>query len=67
MCAEALQQRNRHAGEELHASRLQPINKLSNFNHLSPSFQMRGTSQYVKNSTPADFNPSTNFSMPQSW
>ncbi len=42
--AEALQQRIRHAGEELHARRLQPINKPSNFNHLSPSFQMRGTS-----------------------
>ena len=45
MHAEALQQRiRRHAGEELHARRLQPINKPSNFNHLSPSFHMRGTS-----------------------
>ena len=41
---EALQQRIRHTGEELHARRLQPINKPFNFNHLSPSFQMRGTS-----------------------
>ena len=41
---EALQQRiRRHADEELHARCLQPINKPSNFNHLSPSFQMRGT------------------------
>ena len=31
-------------GEELHANNLQLINKPSNFNHLSPSFQMRGTS-----------------------
>ena len=42
--AEALQQRIRHADEELHANNFQPVNKLSNFNHLSPSFHMRGTS-----------------------
>ena len=39
--AEALQQRIRHAGEKANARRLQPVNKPSSFNHLSPSFHIR--------------------------
>ena len=32
---------HQHAGEELHARRLQPVNKPFSFNHLSPSFHIR--------------------------
>ena len=39
--AEALQQRIRRAGEKANARRLQPVNKPSSFNHLSPSFHIR--------------------------